>query len=332
MLRRQFTSGLVAAVASGGIARAAGPVAGRMVEVRGTRLYVEDTGPRDAPALLYLHGGPGSGAYDFSLFQGARLSRALRLIAFDQRGALRSGPLKPDETFGLNDLIEDAEALRRTLGIDRWTILGHSFGGFEAVCYAAAYRDSVEAVIFENPTFDLGSSARCLMRAAAAVYRRKGDPAGARRALAAAAAPTSQAKTWEAFGPITNNLGPDRDSLYVHGPDKAFFDRVVAESGLPGPTWGNGGPHQQRLYREGKVFEPVTGRLSQIRQPALLIHGRYDYVTAPDQVAAFRRRVKHGVVVTFENSSHFARVEEPDRYGQVVTDFVLAHARRGRRD
>ena len=45
-----------------------GEIRGRLIAARGTRLYVDERGPADAPALLYLHGGPGSGSYDFMSF------------------------------------------------------------------------------------------------------------------------------------------------------------------------------------------------------------------------------------------------------------------------
>jgi proline iminopeptidase len=83
--------------------------------VWGKQLYVEVLGPVTAPAVLYLHGGPGTGAYDFTRHQGGRLSPVVRLVAMDQRGVLRSDPLGDTEAFGLEDLIEDCEAVRRAL-------------------------------------------------------------------------------------------------------------------------------------------------------------------------------------------------------------------------
>ena len=82
------------------VARAA--EVGRLVPVRGTRVYVEDTGPRDAPALFYLHGGPGTGGYGFSFYQRERLSPRLRLVVIDQRGVLRSDPILETEMVVLD--------------------------------------------------------------------------------------------------------------------------------------------------------------------------------------------------------------------------------------
>jgi proline iminopeptidase len=53
-----------------------------LMQIRGTRLYVDQRGAADAPPILFIHGGPGAGSYDFLAFQGERLARiALRYAA-----------------------------------------------------------------------------------------------------------------------------------------------------------------------------------------------------------------------------------------------------------
>ncbi|OPG16761.1 alpha/beta fold hydrolase [Ferroacidibacillus organovorans] len=72
-----------------------------------TDLFVEDFGEKSAPPLLYLHGGPGTGSYDFVLYQRDYLIENVRLITFDQRGVLRSPAITDADSFGINRLIED---------------------------------------------------------------------------------------------------------------------------------------------------------------------------------------------------------------------------------
>src|SRR5574338_1488781 len=197
---------------------------GRMVSVRGREFYVETVAKNDAPTLLYLHGGPGAGSYDFSVFEGRRLGARLNVVMFDQRGVLRSQPLADADTCTLRDLVEDTEALRQALGVRSWTILGHSFGGMLALSYALAYPNSVDKVIFENPALSLDSSARELLRGAAEIFAAHGDQTTARACRDAAAARTDARGTWQRFGELVNNM-PDRNSLY-----KDFFEGLVASS------------------------------------------------------------------------------------------------------
>ncbi|WP_206918862.1 alpha/beta fold hydrolase [Alicyclobacillus suci] len=96
-------------------------------------LFIEDIGNKSAPPLLYLHGGPGTGSYDFVMFQRELLADKVRLIAVDQRGVLRSPEFAESDEFGLYDLVEDIEKVRRSLGLFNWSVLGHSFGGYLGV-------------------------------------------------------------------------------------------------------------------------------------------------------------------------------------------------------
>lgn len=101
------------------------------------------------PYLVYFQGGPG--------FEAARpteasgwIKRALkdyRILLLDQRGTGRSTPvgtlpgLRPEEQaaylrhFRADAIVRDAEHIRRSLGVDTWSVLGQSFGGFCVVTY-----------------------------------------------------------------------------------------------------------------------------------------------------------------------------------------------------
>ena len=114
------------------------------------RVYWECCGnPAGRPAL-FLHGGPGSGcsAGQRRFFDPSRYNALL----FDQRGCGRSRPLasEPDADLGANTtshLIADIEALRELRRVDRWTILGLSWGCTLALAYAQTYPDRVDALV-----------------------------------------------------------------------------------------------------------------------------------------------------------------------------------------
>lgn len=97
-------------------------------------LYWEQSGNPDGVPVLHLHGGPGEG--------GSPVHRRFfdpdhyRIIIFDQRGAGRSQPLGSLENNTLVHLLDDIEALRRHLRIERWHIFGGSWGSTLALAYA----------------------------------------------------------------------------------------------------------------------------------------------------------------------------------------------------
>lgn len=241
----------------------------------------------------------------------------------DQYGVLRSDPLDEDEQFGLQYLIMDCETLRKHLEIESWSILGHSFGGYLALLYALDYPDHVDSLILECPTFHMVSSARSLLRGAALEYRKIGKNERAEECIKAAESSKSPIEIWEDFSNYTNGLGDLRNNLYVHGEEKDFFDKLVANSPFPKEWWEKQNIFQKKLYAEKLVFESVIPRISEINCPMLLICGSYDWVTADDQIEAFCQESRCGRVMVFENSSHFPRVEESELYARTVTNFIM---------
>jgi proline iminopeptidase len=118
----------------------------------GNRVYWEACGnPRGKPAVV-LHGGPGSGCTPWHrrLFD----PMAYRVVLFDQRGCGRSTPhaSAPDTDLTTNtthSLVADIERLREHLGIERWLVLGGSWGSMLALAYAEGHpRRVTEMVLF----------------------------------------------------------------------------------------------------------------------------------------------------------------------------------------
>ena len=100
-------------------------------------LYWEQSGNPDGIPVLLIHGGPGAGAtpthrrfFDPDHY---------RIIIFDQRGSGRSHPLGSVEKNTTLHLIQDMEALRRHLNINRWHLFGGSWGSTLAMRYATLY-------------------------------------------------------------------------------------------------------------------------------------------------------------------------------------------------
>ena len=294
---------------------------GDVLTINGTGLFVDVRGPKDAPPLLFVHGGPGQGSYDFMHAQGDRLAERLRVVGVDQRGVLRSDPLPTGAPLNVQVLLEDFEALRQELGIDSWTILGHSAGGGYAIRYAHQYPASVHAAIYDCPCWDCAGTDRYRLPIAADLLERYGELKAARRCRELAAKPerlNADDQTWAAM----RALGKRYNELFFHQPDNTdALDRIGMQSGLSEDQWRRGVSHLPLLT---EMYESKLDLLPELSQPSLLVHGRHDLVIPPGDVQAFRDGVPNGRVHTFERSGHFAYIEEPDEYTAVVTDFVLS--------
>ncbi|HEY4634627.1 MAG TPA: alpha/beta fold hydrolase [Candidatus Limnocylindrales bacterium] len=105
----------------------------------------------DRPYLVWLSGGPGFEAARETSPPSGWMKRAVqdyRILLLDQRGTGRSTPVGPDipgrtpaaqaeylTHFRADSIVRDAEHIRRELGVDRWSLLGQSFGGFTSMTY-----------------------------------------------------------------------------------------------------------------------------------------------------------------------------------------------------
>ena len=111
-------------------------------------IYFEECGnPSGKPALV-LHGGPGGGISPF-LRQGHDPAK-YRIILFDQRGCGQSTPhasLIDNTTW---DLVADIERLRAHLGVDRWQVVGGSWGSTLALTYAISHPARVTELILRG--------------------------------------------------------------------------------------------------------------------------------------------------------------------------------------
>jgi proline iminopeptidase len=111
-------------------------------------MYFEQSGNPDGVPVVFLHGGPGSGAsavhrqfFDPAFY---------RIVIFDQRGAGRSTPLGELRDNTTPKLIGDMEALRKQLGIERWIVFGGSWGSTLALAYAETHPDRVKALVLRG--------------------------------------------------------------------------------------------------------------------------------------------------------------------------------------
>jgi pimeloyl-ACP methyl ester carboxylesterase len=167
---------------------------------------VADPGGRDRPFLVYLQGGPGNEAPRPTRTPSnpGWLDRALadfRVLMLDQRGTGRSSPLggleglTPAEQaaalahFRADAIVHDAEWIRREMGVERWSVLGQSFGGLCVTSYLSLAPEGLREAIVTGGLPPLGARiddvyratfARTLVRNARYYTRYPGDRARVR--------------------------------------------------------------------------------------------------------------------------------------------------------
>lgn len=295
----------------------------RLVSVNGTRLFVDDRGEPDAPPVLFIHGGPGQGCYDFMYAQGDLLARKLRVIGVDQRGTLRSDPLPANPPLTADLLVADFEALRAKLRIESWAVIGHSAGAGYALRYVTGHAGAVRAVIFDCPCWDADSTDRYRLPVVARRLEELGQLPDAERCRELAAK-SGRLTFSDGTRQAMRTLGSCYTEMFFHDPAAAArFRQLLDESGFLPEQWQRGNSHWPLL---AAMYQPMLSLLPRVRRPALLLRGKDDLVTTPAMITEFGRAVRGAAVRTFAGSGHFAYLEQPAEYGRAVTDFVVEHA------
>lgn len=252
------------------------------VDVDGARLHVRDTGPRDAPALLMLHG-LGSSLHTWQNWAEA-LQDTYRVIRLDLpghglTGADPSGNYSTARTLDLIDGVLDAR------GIDTIALIGNSMGGRIAWNYAASRPARTSALVliapdgFESPGFSYGQPPE--MPAALGLMRFT-LPAFMLRPNVVAAYADPDALTKEVF---------DRyhDMMRAPGTRGAMVD-------LMGQV----------------VLQPPEPLLSQITAPVLLVWGTRDAMIPVENAQDYLAALPDGRLVALETLGHVPHEEAPD--------------------
>jgi proline iminopeptidase len=280
----------------------------------GQRIYWEQSGNPHGKPVVFLHGGPGGGTspWQRQLFDPERY----RIVLFDQRGCGRSTPhaSEPDADLRFNTtwhLVADIELLRRNLGIEKWQVLGGSWGSALALAYAQSHPESVSELVLrgiftlrrhELEWFYEGGAAAIFpdlweeylapipvlerSRMIEAYHRRLADPDPAVHGPAALAW-----TTWEAS---TLTLRPDRRLVRTMTDPQA----ATAFARIENHYFIHGG-----WFEEGQLIANV-GRLRGI--PAVIVQGRYDVCTPIMTAWDLHRAWPEAEFVVVDDAGHSA--------------------------
>ncbi len=114
----------------------------------GHDIYFEQCGNPDGKPALFVHGGPGGGLQPYNRrgFDPA----VYRIVLFDQRGCGRSRPHASLDDNTTWHLVADMERLRTELAIDRWQVLGGSWGSTLSLAYAQAHPERVTGLVLRG--------------------------------------------------------------------------------------------------------------------------------------------------------------------------------------
>lgn len=303
------------------------------IDIWGKKIWYEIYGAEHSGTLLYLHGGPGASCLDF-VNQAKALSGKQKVVIFDQLGVMRSDGIGENESYGMEYQIEMIEEMRKLLGIERWSLLGHSYGGMLAVLYAYAYPSVIQKIILECPSLWFEDSARSTAEYLSAHINSLNDAEAGKlcEKIRSADYPNPADVVWD----LSNLLGYVTDMelrFYLHGISAEEYEMSMDASDIADELWAKGERHLMKLLEaepaakgSGPKKVLMTDNLlpvvPKIAAPMLLINGKYDPVCTKNQTAYILNNAQYVTQAVFENSAHFPRLEEAQKYTDTVLSFL----------
>jgi pimeloyl-ACP methyl ester carboxylesterase len=272
-----------------------------MVELAdGVFLNVEELG--EGFPLIVLHGGPG---LDHSIFRPYLdpLGDDFRLLYVDERGQGRSERVDP-QTLSLEVFARDVDLLAEALGLERFALLGHSFGAIITTLHAIEL-GTAEAYVISGG----GDSSAALMTDVAASLEAMGEQG------------TAIAASWE------------QEATVQTDEELAELMRVQMPFHFAGPVPPG--------YAEDTVYSPdvlrhfasvgygdfdYTPDLRRIDRPTLVIVGADDRTTTPRAAGVLHEGIPGSELVVLEEAGHMSFVEARDEYLLAVRRFLRGTA------
>lgn len=271
-------------------------------DVDGMSLVPDGNRMAERPVVFLLHGGPGSDHSFFKSTAAAELRDMAQLVYIDHRGSGRSRSCDP-ATCDLENNIEDVEALRQYLGLDRICVLGSSYGGMVAQGYAIRYSQHIEKLILS-----VTAPSHRFLDDAKRIVAERGTPDQKRVCERLWNGTFETMEQRLEFGEV---MGPMYSTTFDLEKAKATRERSIYN--VDQLNRGFAG-----FLRE---FD-FTDELEEISCPTLVIAGAHDWICPPNHSEIIAEKIPGAVLKLFERSSHMVAADEPAEYLATVRAFL----------
>lgn len=271
------------------------------VNVGDCELYCEQEG--SGPPIVLLHGGPGATHHCFH----PAFSQAggfARVVYYDQRGCGASD-YKPGAGYSLDQAVADLDGLRKALKIDRWVVLGHSYGGLLAQCYAVKHPESMTGLVL------VGSST------ATAVPL---DPTRQFDYLS----PEERRRIGEIHRDGRLSMAQNVYNAFLNGdwkrqnyykPSQERFAQIALYE------WKHDPLFRSRVGQDAANVD-LSGAFEQLPVPTLIVEGKWDLTWNTDKPKKLLRNHPNAKLVMLDHSSHSPFDDEPGEFFATLKAFV----------
>jgi len=281
----------------------------------GHKLYVEQIGNPNGVPFIFLHGGPGSGCQNNhrTLFN----YKHNRIILFDQRGAGRSLPKRSLINNTTQALIEDMEIIRKKFNINKWAIVGGSWGSTLGLAYAEQYSEYVSGLILRSVFLGSKNNIIWAFEKAAKIFRpelfyqwtqlldkqERNEPMhsyGKRLESKNNIIAKSTALVWASYETVLSQINSNNINLPNSFKDK-FFKNNVHDPNTPYFEW-----HYIKNNFFLKDNELVNNAYKLNSIPGSIIQGRYDLLCPPINAYQIAEKWESADLIIVDEGAHSA--------------------------
>lgn len=255
-------------------------------DVNGASIYYEAIG--SGPAILIMHGGLGL-SHDYLRPYFDQLSETHTVVYYDHFGNGRSEKPTDYAEMSFDRLKSDAAELMTTIGHDRFTLIGHSYGGFIAQEFAASYPDRLDGLVLVDtlPAFDHPPAVSGTDEQMAAFGKLFSQP-------------MADDADWQATWTTVVEM-------YFHTWDPQVGNDLDARTVYEHRAWNAAGA----LLGTFNTLETLPS----ITTPSLVVAGRHDGITPPEPGAMrIASLLPNAEVAIFEASGHYPFIEEEEEF------------------
>ena len=317
-LRRVFAFNIILSVvttfaAISALAQSDRDTPGAYAWVDGAHLWFQISGHGDP--VVVIPGGPGdSHLYLTPWFD--ELAEHHKLIYYDPFGCGRSDRASNENEYSFERNLKDLEGLRIDLGIEKWTVIGHSYGGMVAQAYALKYPNSVSKLILSNTFYD------------GEMWQENDDNSNYE-------IKNQYPGIWEKLMALRNqglvSSSPECMKLYDEVPagllyyyNAADADKVRNDSSSFNPQvyYRIVGADGDFLIGGDIAKLDFRTELKNLKMPVLILAGRFDRIAVPRFADKFKEYCPQAKFIMFEKSGHLPFIEETKKYFDVIEDFM----------
>jgi proline iminopeptidase len=285
-------------------------------KIRGTEIYFDIAGMQlapvkdqfvERPVLFMLHGGPGGDHLRFKQHS-LELQEVAQLVFIDHRGSGLSKKTHQKE-YTLENNIEDIEALRIHLGLEKICLLGTSYGGMVAQGYATRYPKRLEKLILVATAPSYAS-----LDAAKEILLAKGNKKQIAISQHLWEGTFKNAKHVAKFFDIMNSLystKTKKNSKLSYSKSKTVWSHEALNEGFGGFL---------------QHFNFIS-QLKKISCPTLVLAGQHDWICNPEQSKIIAKNIKHAELKIFRNSGHAVAVDAHKEYIKSIKKFLKGRAK-----